>query len=188
MSDPAGSPLDSLLVWPLGEAGNGQQEPQSLTALRAGRAMVLDFWTSKCVKCPAALERLNEEAEEVDGTAVVYVSCALSQGEGNKALVADMVGDWEHLTHTFMDLENKEAAKKAFGFAAVPFYVVVSREGVVLGKGDPKAVDHVKLLAAADAGEAQSEQAASSPSSAPSAQAQAQAQAPSDVFSLDEDF
>lgn len=172
MTDAAASALDSLLVWTLGD--DALAETASLTALRAGRAMVLDFWTSKCVKCPAALERLNEEAAEADKE-VVFVSCALSQGEGNKGLIADMVGDWEHLTHTFLDLEHKEAAKAAFGFAAVPFYVVLSADGRVLAAEGPKAPDFAALLAAADAGEA-------------AAEADVPAPATSDVFTLDEDF
>ena len=60
----------------------------SLDELREGKAMVLDFWHTKCVKCPAALEKLNEEAEERDD--VLFVACALSQGEGNMEAVEDL--------------------------------------------------------------------------------------------------
>ena len=31
------------------------------------------------------------------------------------------------MTHTFMDMDVKEAAKEAFKFTAVPFYVVVDK-------------------------------------------------------------
>jgi hypothetical protein len=135
------SALDTLKVWTLDE----NDTECNLNSLRGGaKAMVLDFWTTKCVKCPAALEKLNDEAEGVDD--VIYVSCALSQGEGNKEMVRDLVGDWENMTHVFMDMENKEAAKAAFGFAQVPFYVVVSKEGNILGKGAPQSVDHQALL------------------------------------------
>ena len=61
-------------------------------------------------------------------------------------MVADLVGEWENLTHTFMEVETKELAKTAFGFSQVPFYVVVSSSGVVLGQGDAKSVDYNALL------------------------------------------
>ena len=33
----------------------------------------------------------------------------------------------ENMTHTFMDMNVKEAAKEAFKFTAVPFYVIVDK-------------------------------------------------------------
>ena len=90
--------LDELKVITLDE----NAATVSLTELRAGRAMVLDMWTTKCVKCPAALSKLNDEAEECasSSTAPLFVSCALSQGAGNRELVVDMVeGEYEALTH-----------------------------------------------------------------------------------------
>jgi thiol-disulfide isomerase/thioredoxin len=140
------SPLDTLNVHILDE----NDAVVSLNSLRQGtKAMVLDFWTTKCVKCPAALEKLNEEAEEACSDDVVYVSCALSQGEGNKEMVRDLVGDWGSMTHVFMDLETKERAKTDFGFTQVPFYVVISKDGDILGKGSPSSIDHKALLATA---------------------------------------
>ena len=50
-----------------------------------------------------------------------------------------------------MEVDQKEAAKVAFSFAAVPFLIVVSKSGQVLGMGDPRTVDYVALLAAAEA-------------------------------------
>jgi len=118
--------------------------------LRGGRAMVLDFWHTKCVKCPAALDRLNESAAGgglVNGESVVFVACALSQGEGNRALACEMMsGHYENLTHVFMEIDAKEKAKEVFGFSAVPFVVVVRSDGTVLGQGDPKTINYVELL------------------------------------------
>ena len=44
------------------------------------------------------------------------------------------------MTHVFMDMLVKEAAKEAFGFTAVPFYVIVDK--VVLAE----ALYYIKLL------------------------------------------
>ena len=64
----------------------------NLNAVRNNRLMVLDFWHTKCVKCPAALDKLNEAAEaDLTQGDVVYVSCALSQGPGNRDLASDMI-------------------------------------------------------------------------------------------------
>lgn len=139
--------LDELKVLTLDE----NAKSVTINAFRAGRALVLDFWTTKCVKCPAALEKLNCEANEnVDG-GLVFAACALSQGTGNKDIVMGMIEDWGldwSLTHMFMELEDKEKAKAEFGFNSVPFCVVISKSGSILGSGDPKSIDFAKLLSA----------------------------------------
>lgn len=112
-------------------------------------AMLIDFWTTKCTRCPAALEKLNEEACLAENSDILFASCALSQGKDNYAMAADLVcdnGSFSELTHCYMDLETKETAKAAFGFASVPFYVVVDKRGVVLGMGEPKTVNYRSLI------------------------------------------
>jgi len=156
---------------------NGEEKTLCDLAVQAGgerKAMVLDFWHTKCVKCPAALEKLNDEAGSGEHDGIVFVSCALSQGAGNKDVAMDMIsGEWGNLLHVFMEIEVKEQAKAAFGFAAVPFYVVVDRQGNVVGSGDPKTVDFVKLLA---------------DTKVPSSAAAASSSATIPEFKLDEDF
>jgi hypothetical protein len=56
-----------------------------------GKAMVIDLWHTKCVKCPAALSHLNDEASS--SSDIVFVACALSLGDGNRELVADLVSE-----------------------------------------------------------------------------------------------
>ena len=55
-----------------------------------GKFLVLDLWTSKCVKCPAALDKLDHIAEKYANIAT-FVSVALSQGEGNMDIIAELV-------------------------------------------------------------------------------------------------
>lgn len=135
--------LDELKVTTVDENKN----IVSLNGLRGSKAMVLDFWHTKCVKCPSALERLNEEAGKSSSN-VLFVACAISQGQGNLDAVEEFTSDWENLAHVFMDLEMKEVAKKAFGFTQVPYYVVVSECGTIVGMGDPRKVDYEQLLKA----------------------------------------
>lgn len=53
----------------------------------AGKIGLIDFWHTKCVKCPAALAKLNDEAERNQDA--VYIACALSLGEGSEDDVKD---------------------------------------------------------------------------------------------------
>jgi thiol-disulfide isomerase/thioredoxin len=113
-----------------------------------GKIMVLDFWHTKCVKCPSALEKLDDVARDFGKEGqVIFVACALSLGEGNKDLVLEMISDsWDNLVHVFMDIDEKEKAKAEFGFNAVPFVLVVDQQGTILGMGDPKAIDYLDLI------------------------------------------
>jgi len=54
-------------------------------------AMVIDFWTSKCVKCPAAIDKLNEKAPSYAD--VIFSTCALSQGGGNFEIVKELIDE-----------------------------------------------------------------------------------------------
>ena len=127
---------------------DGSGTKRDLKDLCLGKVMVLDFWHTKCVKCPSALEKLNDAAREFGKEGqVIFVACALSLGEGNKELVLEMISDsWDNLVHVFMDLDEKEIAKAEFGFTAVPFVVVVDQQGTILGMGDPKAIDYLDLI------------------------------------------
>ena len=58
--------------------------------IKGDRALVVDFWHTKCVRCPAALEKINGEAS-TDSHSAIFVGCALSQGEGNLDVVRDVV-------------------------------------------------------------------------------------------------
>jgi thiol-disulfide isomerase/thioredoxin len=44
------------------------------------QVVFVDFWHTKCVRCPAALSKLNSLVESYDS--VLFVACALSQGPG----------------------------------------------------------------------------------------------------------
>ena len=118
-----------------------------LSLLEGKRGMVLDFWTSKCVKCPGALDKLNSKALSYPD--IAFISCALSQGDGNVDIVKELVdeGSWENLTNVFLEIEHKENAKALFGFAQVPFCLVINTDGTVLQAGDPKSIDFDSALA-----------------------------------------
>ena len=120
----------------------------TLSSLHAGKPLVLDFWHTRCVQCPAALTKLDAEAPKHKG--VTFAACALSLGsdkEGTQEQVLELLeGQWENLQHVYMTFDEKEAAKKRWGFTAVPFCVVFGADGKELFKGNPKDVDFTTVF------------------------------------------
>jgi thiol-disulfide isomerase/thioredoxin len=116
-------------------------EVSSLAAFRAGRPLVLDFWHTRCERCPEALTKLDQIAGSGEHVGVLFAACALSTGHGSMEMTQELLGDdWENLTHLFMSVDEKELAKSEFNFSAVPFCVVFAANGSVLYKGHPKDV------------------------------------------------
>jgi thiol-disulfide isomerase/thioredoxin len=136
-----------------------EQEASASTvgALRDGKPLVLDFWTTRCVRCPAALSHLDEVAPKHPG--VTFASCAMSLNsatEGTQEQVLELLeGQWENLKHCYMTFDEKEAAKAAFGFSSVPFCVVFGADGAVHYKGDPKDIDYATVFDAKPASSAE---------------------------------
>ena len=112
-------------------------------------------------------------------------------------------GEWDNMSHAFVDPEIKEVAKETFGFKSVPHYVVADQTGQVRFTGGVKAFrleDVPGLLAplptgadatvAAAADALQAIDITDSPTAASgSASASASAPAaPAPAFTLDEDF
>lgn len=120
-----------------------EASPSTIGTLRAGKPLVLDFWTTRCVRCPAAISHLDEEAPKHAG--VTFATCAMSLNsttEGTQEQVLELLeGQWENLKHCYMTFEEKEAAKATFGFSSVPFSVVFDADGAILFKGDPKDIN-----------------------------------------------
>ncbi len=64
----------------------------TLTEICSGRVGVIDFWHTKCTRCPAAIEKLNALAENFGSTEdVLWFTCALSLGDGNGELVSEVI-------------------------------------------------------------------------------------------------
>lgn len=64
----------------------------TLTEICSGRVGVIDFWHTKCTRCPAAIEKLNALAEKFGNTEdVLWLTCALSLGDGNGELVSEVI-------------------------------------------------------------------------------------------------
>ena len=99
------------------ENGTVAESSCTLSALRAGQPLVLDLWHTKCVRCPAALTKLNAIAASGKHPGVVFAACALSlcdkpdgpssEDEGREQ-VTELVDDmWDSLKHCYMTADEK---------------------------------------------------------------------------------
>ena len=89
------------------------------------------------MRCPAAIDKLEALAAGGRFSADDVLFCTLNLDDREFAREIVDEHEWEHLQHANMDFETKEATKKAWGFSAVPFLVVVARDGRVLWSGPP---------------------------------------------------
>lgn len=95
-------------------------EKCSLHDLRDGQKVVLDFWTTACPRCPAALEKLNTIAATTDTR---FLAVCLGENPGAKA------EPYTALMHAYASLDVKEEVKKYWDFRFVPFAVVINEDG-----------------------------------------------------------
>lgn len=115
----------------------GQAQPNSLNEPLSFSPFpsMIDFWTTKCVKCPSALDKLNGMAMNHPDEQFVSICCDSLDG-AREILERDDELRWSRVQHFFMSKEDKEAAKKMLGFKQVPFYVVLGEDGQLLEKGN----------------------------------------------------
>jgi hypothetical protein len=100
-----------------------------------------DFWTTRCTRCPAALDKLQALASNASSddryANVQFISICCDSLDGAREII-DRDDDikWPDMQHYFMSVEDKETAKQVLGFAAVPFYVFVSATGEITQSGN----------------------------------------------------
>lgn len=80
-----------------------------------------DFWTTKCTRCPAALEKLNEIARNYSSD--LFISCVLNDKEVATDIISD--GSWENMTHIYVEPEIIESLKSQFGFTEVLLFFII---------------------------------------------------------------
>jgi hypothetical protein len=117
--------------------------PQSLTRPLPSRRPASDFWTTKCTNCPAALDKLDSLQVSSSHQNVQIISICCDSCDGAREIIERGAEPrWANLRHYFTPLEWKEKAKAYFGFAQVPFYVVVNPDGATVhSKGNASKVD-----------------------------------------------
>ena len=108
-------------------------------SVRLHRPLVIEFWSTKCQRCPSALAQMNALAASTPG--VVFAACAIATSEDDvveKRKVQALIDGTDdepallvlpHVVHLFMNFEQKERAKKRFAFSSVPHCVVFDAKG-----------------------------------------------------------
>ena len=103
---------------------------------------ISDFWTTKCTRCPDALDKLDTMAADPKYKDVQFISIVCDKLDGARHIIEkDDDPRWQNVSHYFMDHHNKEKAKKLLGFKQVPFYVVLDESGAITQSGSSKQVD-----------------------------------------------
>lgn len=111
--------------------------------------MLLDLWTTRCTRCPAALDRLNDEAaaaatsstsqRSIDSSlpTIQFVSICMGDKIDSARQILQEPDEprWSNMEHYFMDFQTKERAKELLNFKTVPFYVVSNAEGHLVHTG-----------------------------------------------------
>ena len=102
-----------------------------------------DFWTTKCTRCPDALDQLEEMAQDKRFSNVQFSSIVLDECDGARNIIEepDEKPRWENIDHYHMDIDYKETAKQILGFNQVPFYVVLNEDGMIVQKGSKKQIN-----------------------------------------------
>eukprot|EP00529_Nitzschia_sp_RCC80_P032514 CAMPEP_0113454028 /NCGR_PEP_ID=MMETSP0014_2-20120614/7656_1 /TAXON_ID=2857 /ORGANISM="Nitzschia sp." /LENGTH=236 /DNA_ID=CAMNT_0000345429 /DNA_START=213 /DNA_END=923 /DNA_ORIENTATION=+ /assembly_acc=CAM_ASM_000159 len=107
-----------------------------------GKNTIIDFWTTKCTRCPDALDKLDTMAADPKYKDVQFISIVCDKLDGARHIIEkDDDPRWQNVSHYFMDHQNKERAKKLLGFKQVPFYVVLDENGAITQSGSSKQVD-----------------------------------------------
>ncbi len=103
----------------------------------------LDFWTTKCTRCPDALDSLDTMATLPQYANVNFTSIVLDGCDSARNIIEepDKKPRWHNINHYYMDKDYKELAKETLGMKQVPFYVVLNEYGEIVQKGSKKQVD-----------------------------------------------
>jgi hypothetical protein len=109
---------------------------------------VPDFWTTRCTRCPAALDKLQALASNSSPddryANVQFISICCDSLDGAREIIErDDEIKWPDIQNYFMSVQDKETAKQILGFAAVPFYVFVSETGEITQSGNKVDWDRV---------------------------------------------
>jgi hypothetical protein len=73
---------------------------------------------------------------------VHFVSICCDKMDGAREILEkDNDLRWSHISHYFMEPDDKEVAKKVLGFQSVPFYVILDDCGEIAQKGGSKIID-----------------------------------------------
>ena len=85
-------------------------------------------------------------AQNPENSDIQFVSICCDKLDGAREIIEkDDDLRWQHISHYFMEPDDKEIAKAILGFKSVPFYVFLNENGEIEQMGGNKAVDFDRL-------------------------------------------
>jgi hypothetical protein len=109
-----------------------------------------DLWTTRCTRCPDALDALNDFATSVmtidDDTTIIAdrkIQClSICFGDtldgAREILDSPKIPRWNAIRHFFMEFNDKERLKHLLQFRQVPYYMAFDRNGALIYFGNKK--------------------------------------------------
>ena len=96
-----------------------------------GRVLVVNFWATWCAPCVKELPSLDRLQLELGGEGLLVL--AISQDRGGVEVAAPFLKDLD-INRLGLFLDPKMKLGRAFGVRALPWTVVIDREGNVVGE------------------------------------------------------
>ena len=93
----------------------------------------IDFWSTTCPNCPAAVDVLQTFAAKYPKEDVAFLIINTNSLELAKPFIESK--KWTFGTHYHVKLEVKEALKRFLGMKTLPNHVMLDSEGKVVGNG-----------------------------------------------------
>jgi uncharacterized protein (TIGR03435 family) len=101
-----------------------------------GSVVVLEFWATWCGPCVAAIDHLNDLADQfADQENVRFISVTDEKLE----TITEFVG--RKPIHTWIGLDEQQSLLKAFGISGIPQTIVINSDGKVAAKISPSRLD-----------------------------------------------
>lgn len=99
---------------------------QNIKSLQ-GKVVVLEFWATWCAPCIAAMPHLNELSEKYKSKGVQFISITdETEAKAKAFLKKRKINGW-------VGLDGDRAMHDVYGVQSIPFTVVISADGRVLG-------------------------------------------------------
>jgi peroxiredoxin len=96
--------------------------------------VLLDFWASWCIPCRQATPSFKKLYEQYHSKGLEIISVSIDDNEKNwlKAVADDQMDLWRNIMVGSKD--NSNSIRKLYQVQPVPTYILINREGIIIGR------------------------------------------------------